>query len=197
MLRPGRGGGLPQSYGGGYSSPDLGGYGGTNNGSTYGGYSSSYKDKPRRSSNQTIVMQYLKQPIIWLALAAFVLFLTTMQYRGQRNWILRQLNVKTHKDAVNIVEDLREQIRKLQRERVTAHQDTTAKNTKTDQEYAALERENRKLQKERDELRVKYESPEKRTEATRIAAREDAWKKQVHLLQQAASRESRRATTEK
>jgi cyclophilin family peptidyl-prolyl cis-trans isomerase len=203
MLRAGRGGsansGLP-SYGG--AAPSYGGYNG--NGSAYGGFhgggggsNGSFKDKPRsrNGSNDPValVLDKLKQPWMWGVLAASFFFILTMQYRSQRNAILRELNVSSTKEALQRFQDTHSQKQNFERELFSKTSETKT----TAQKTAKLEVELRKVQKERDELRVKFESPDRRRDEIRLAAREEAWKKQVQVLQQATSKESRRAVMEK
>jgi hypothetical protein len=127
-----------------------------------------------------------------LVLAAFFFF-TTLRYRSQQRNVLHTLQANSLDEVVEGVERLREENRRWERG-IFAQKGTERE---THARYTALERSSRMLQKERDELRVKYESPERRNDELRIMNREEAWKQQVHLLQQATVREARRAAIEK
>lgn len=207
MLRPGRhsgGGGLPTShyeYGGGGQG------GGEYNyqqqqypsSSSYGGFGTSrgnatYKDKRRKN----IFVEYAKDPVVLLACATALFFLLTMHYRGKLNWLLRETGETSHKSVLSLIGDLKKLNQKFERENQALKNTQAQRQKRMEQDQDRLKKENRQLQKERDELRVKYEgNPEKQIEEARLRAREDAWKKQVQLLQQATSRESRRAVLEK
>jgi len=65
------------------------------------------------------------------------------------------------------------------------------------QQIEVTEQKNRALLKQVDELKMKHEGPEAEAERERADKREEAWIHQVQVLQQATSRESRRAVTEK
>lgn len=218
MLRPGRGGSLPTNYAGssvssttnggaygGYSGSHENGHGYSNGGgAAYGGYSSNayggygeFKDKPvRRRSNDpvSLVLSYLKQPTVLAILVAVVFFSSTVHYRGQRNRILRVLDVRSAKDAVREVTSLKDEHERLEGE---ASREVSRAEREAKVQVKRLEREKRELQKDLDELRAEYESPEKRSKRVRYETRENAWKKQVELLQEATAKESRRAATEK
>ena len=70
-------------------------------------------------------------------------------------------------------------------------------NNKYGDKHADLEKENRQLQKERDELRIKYEGPDKKEEEARLLMREKAFQEQVFMLQEATRKESRRTVLER
>lgn len=65
------------------------------------------------------------------------------------------------------------------------------------QKNGALETEKRSLVKQIEDLKAQHEGPDKEAEKARVKTREEAWKNQVELLQQATIRESRRAVSEK
>jgi hypothetical protein len=65
-----------------------------------------------------------------------------------------------------------------------------------------MEKENRRLQQERDQLRVQLETTPHGTvlsseEEARLQSREAAWRKQVYVLQNHTARESKRATLDR
>ena len=65
------------------------------------------------------------------------------------------------------------------------------------QKQTACDNDKRQLTKERDELRMKYLSPDKLAEQKRLVAREQKWREQVANLQAATAREARKAVTAK
>ena len=141
-----------------------------------------------------LILYYLKKPMVLAILVAFAFFSSTIHYRGQRNWILRVLQVRTTMDAVREVDFLKEEHERMEGDAANevsrAEREATIRVTR-------LEKENHQLQQERDELLAEYESPKTRSQQHRYEARESAWKKQVQLLQKATARESKRAATEK
>ena len=69
--------------------------------------------------------------------------------------------------------------------------------------YSIMERLNSKLHKEKEELRTNYEKKmmkefaARREEEDRLIAREEAFKSQIKVLQNAASREAQRSVEDK
>lgn len=72
-----------------------------------------------------------------------------------------------------------------------------------DERYSILERLNAKLHKEKEDLRTSYEKKtmkefsNRRAEEDRMVAREEAFKAQIQRLQDAASKEAKRAIIDK
>jgi hypothetical protein len=169
----------------------------------YGGYQSpahpqSFKDKalPRAgfvNRLRSCMMRFKIYPWVIFLTLTVIFFLLTIRYRSQQSRLLGEIQLNSVDEVIEAFSKLKEDNRKWERETFSqkgAEREAHAR-------YAALERSNRMLQKERDELRVKHESPERRNEELKIAAREQAWKHQVQLLQQATVREARRAASEK
>lgn len=168
----------------------------------YGGYGSpassqEFKDKalPPRGNRLRLAIWKCRMMSLSVPIAALTLLfmLSTFRYHTQQRHLLSTLPAKSLDHVVTIVSKLKDDNRKWEREIFTQK----GNERETHARYTALERSNRLLQKQVDELRVVYESPEKRNEELRVAAREDAWKDQVQLLQQATVREAKRAATEK
>lgn len=226
LRRAGRGGGdLPTTggsptngYGGGGSGGGYygNGYGGNNSG--YGGYtggandygagyggaavhmssdsSSSFKDKPSRRSGSGINVDWIfaKLREYWGVLLAILFFLQMMSYRSGHNQLLKTLqNAKHVKEATQTYRSLERQRDSLQKQLSISQESYKSMQQKT----SSLETEKRNLAQEVAGLKSKHESPERDAEKAKVKTREDAWKNQVQLLQQATSRESRRAVTEK
>jgi len=107
-------------------------------------------------------------------------------------------NSRIWNDIPNVVgdylDDLKSQLKKTEKQVSRKQKDAQRK---YQQELNQLERDNRFLQKERDELRVKYEGPDKVEEMARLHMRELAFQEQVELLQEATRRESRRTVLER
>eukprot|EP00934_Nitzschia_sp_Nitz4_P007473 Nitzschia sp. Nitz4//scaffold325_size20118//9160//10704//NITZ4_008702-RA/size20118-snap-gene-0.33-mRNA-1//-1//CDS//3329547899//7463//frame0 len=221
MLRQ-RGGpsGYPTNndYYGGYSgaaSPNYGGYqqgGNTYNAPSYGGYqggnnaygsaaqsSSSGEKYSRRRSNPSMAlgggaMNPMAILSITLGLFALVMLLLWNSARSRYNSILEELNVPTSKAALDLYQSLQTDLEVARSSKNRINRDTDRKYVKQQKE---LEAENRKLQKERDALTSKYESPERREQDARLLAREEAFQAQVERLQTATRRESKRAVLER
>jgi hypothetical protein len=217
MLRPKRGttGGLPTSSssgaGGGY------GYGGGYVGSPSLGVSrcnsddnGEYKDhKPRRRNNNAGIIGNLMhnvpsslQPLVdkvlepWVIslIVAVISFLLMISYRTAYHRILRAMNNSNNANqAIQLFQQIHnDKVRLESKETARLAHDKI-----TQAKITSLEQEKRTIQKERDELRIKHESPTKRNEEIRAVAREEAYKKQLLLLQRSTQRESRRAVHEK
>jgi hypothetical protein len=148
----------------------------------------------KRKREESPVLKYV------LILFSLLFFGTTLHYRGKYSGTLSKLNVKSLDEAVLIVtnaeRDKERWTKDLQRQRI----DQTGYKKKLDK----LEEENRKLQKEKDELRIKYETkppPQKLDSAAldpkKLASRANAMMKQIELLQNATQRESKRAVIDK
>jgi hypothetical protein len=207
MLRPGRGNvHLPTTYGGGGGGV---GYGGGDSGPGYGGYSSSTagngstygngREKSRSPRNRQGsfaldgVRNTLRNPGLYGYLLAFFFFICMLSYRSGQNQLLNLLDSKKFKDALVEIKAAKRQKENLQNQLNNARETQKVMAKK----QVEADGNNRKLQREMDELKTKHEGPERATEQLKVKTREEAWKNQVQLLQQATSRESRRAATEK
>lgn len=170
----------------------------------YGGYQSSsgppqtFKGKalPRVGfiSRLRIWMMRLKiYPWVLFLLLSTIFFLLATRYRAQQRHLLQEIQLSSVDEVIETFNRLKEDNRKWEREIFSQKGSEREAHAR----YSSLERSNRMLRKERDQLHAKYESPERRNEELKIAAREQAWKQQVQLLQEATVREARRAATEK
>jgi hypothetical protein len=169
----------------------------------YGGYQSptgsprfSFKDKalPGRALRlRRFLLTFTRSPWAFFLSTTFIFFVTTTRYRTRQRHLLEELQINSVEEVIAAFTKMKEDNRRWEREifaQKGAERETHAR-------YTALERSNRLLQKERDELRGKVESPERRNEELKIKAREEAWKQQIQLLREATVRESRRAAIEK
>lgn len=117
-----------------------------------------------------------------------------MNVRGKYNSILTEFDVRNAGALMDLYKDLQNDLKNAQQEKDRTVREANRKLNARQQE---LERENRLLQKERDELRVKYEGPDKEEEESRLQLREVAFQNQVELLQQATRKESKRNVLER
>jgi hypothetical protein len=191
------------------SGQAYGGYGGYSQQQQQQQYSGSFKDKPKfRSSSSSHgaameqalswMVQQLKRPISWITLLAALFFCFMMQYRGQVHWMLNELRVPSMQQVVDQFVATERRANNCQRD--LNQKQATERRLKDQMTY--YERENSKLQKEKNELMMKkeYNAATKERdleEIERLAARDDAWKEQVMLLQKSTKRESKRAAKEK
>jgi hypothetical protein len=171
---------------------------------SYGGYQSptappqSFKDKalPRYGFINRLriwMMTFRIYPWVLFLLLSVIFFLLATRYRMQQRHLLEEIQLNSVDEAIEAFARLKEDNRKWEREIFSQKGSEREAHAR----YSSLERSNRMLRTERDQLHAKYESPERRNEEMKIAAREGAWKHQVQLLQEATVRESRRAATEK
>ena len=190
---------------GGYSQQSYGGYSGGN--TMYGGVnnfpSSSGDDKySKRSSSRSMPsigsLMGTGSPLMLLciimALWSVAVMGLWMNVRGKYNSILTEFNVPNSDALMDLYKRLQTDLSTAQHEMDRSIRDTQVKLNGRQQE---LERENRLLQKERDELRVKYEGPDKEEEESRLQLREVAFQHQVELLQEATRKESKRNVLER
>jgi hypothetical protein len=222
----GGGDGLPMAHGGGgaggyssYSSSGSGGYGG------YGGYNSksnsggggniySGRSSSGRGNSLTGMLSLPQFPTSTLSILKLLIGLTLLWSAviGFWYWNLRSslstvlssipeanpLNSKILRNIPTVIDDylqdLQSKVESAERQ-VSVKQ--RAQQRKFQQELNEIERDNRFLQKERDELRVKYEGPDKVEELARLQGRELAFQEQVDLLQEATRKESKRTVLER
>lgn len=204
------GGGYSQNGGGGaayggynaHSQQSYGGYTGQSS-SMYGGSAMSSDDdnkhsKRRNSSFSSRFGSGFMSPVMLLCmtlgLMALIMLLMWTNVRGKYNTILKELELPNSKAVIDMYKSLQTDVAAANKKR-----DSTGRDMERDyaRRQKEMERENRLLQKERDELRVKYEGPDKKEEESRLLLREQAFQKQVALLQEATRKESRRTVLEK
>jgi hypothetical protein len=203
MLRN-RGGALPSHGGGG------GGGGGYDAGGSYGGFAGngggyngggdhmarSYANKDHRAASSSLLKK-LQNPTILSGICAACFFCMSLYYRSSANSILTGLGVANKQQALDLISSLHLEKNKWVKESEGSASQHLDGKRKFSQQLTTLERENKFLQKERDELRVKYEGPDKLEEQHRLELRDEALIEQVELLQAATRRESKRVVLEK
>lgn len=114
--------------------------------------------------------------------------------RSKYNSILKEFKAPNADALVDLYQRLQKDLANAQQEKARSVAEWKSKYASRQNE---LERENRLLQKERDELRVKYEGPDKVEEGSRLQLREEAFQNQVALLQAATRKESKRNVLER
>jgi hypothetical protein len=132
-----------------------------------------------------------------VGLGVFNLIVTGLWFttRSRYQSILGRLdNARDKESAIDSIQTLRREIRNSQRDSRRNDKDVKRKYAT---QLSTLERENRVFQKERDDLRVKFEGPEKKEEAARLLRREQAFQLQIGRLQRATRKESKRSVLER
>lgn len=148
----------------------------------------------RRSSysSKEILPSFVKNSTSWLALGLAVFILATGYYQSQFQWVTRELHVDSLEQVVQTYHELHNE--KISRKRSSSEMD---------ERYSIMERLNSKLHKEKEELRTNYEKKmmkefaSRREEEDRLISREEAFKSQIKVLQNAASREAQRSVEDK
>lgn len=215
--------GGPQGYYGGYSGGNNGyssngSYGGYNAGSQqgYGGYNagaaysspsmSGYaaapastdnkyaKSKRKSSSAMPVDNPVLVVILILLGLWSVAMLGLWMNVRGKYNSILTEFNVPNSNALMDLYKTLQSDLADIQRKKDREIRQNDKKFAGRESE---LQRQNKLLQKERDELLVKYEGPDKEEASERLQLREEAFQNQVELLQEATRKESKRNVLER
>lgn len=208
----GYGGGNAGGGSGGYSNSGYGGYTGGGHQQNYGGYSggnNAYGSSPSSSTSSVnkkyskhetgttfsmgkgnLIILYCVLTVLW---GAGVIG-SWYNVRTKRNTILAELNQPDLESILQMKKALEKDVSRIKRQQEDSIQDL---NNKYGDKHADLEKENRQLQKERDELRIKYEGPDKKEEEARLLMREKAFQEQVFMLQEATRKESRRTVLER
>jgi hypothetical protein len=212
----GNGSGSGSGSGNGSNSNGGGnaGYGGYSNGS-YGGYSAGYastttptptttEDKySKRKSSSTFSLPSLGSvfggnPLVLvcvlMGLWSILMMGFWMNVRVKYNSILKEFNAPNADSIVDLYKNLQSDLADAQQKKDKSVRENDRKKAVMQRD---LERETRRLQKERDELRVKYEGPDKEEEESRLQLREEAFQNQVALLQEATRKESKRNVLER
>lgn len=117
-----------------------------------------------------------------------------MYYRSVSNSLLHELGVANKAEAMEQKERFQSEISRWKKQVDTTKYEIQRKFST---QISQLEKDKRSIQKERDELLVKHESPEKIEEGTMLVAREEAWKEQVMMLQDYTRQESKRSVLDK
>jgi hypothetical protein len=187
-----------QSYGG--YNPGSGGGGGeqqNSNSSMYygGGVASQNNSKTNKPKNNNRNATMLLWACVGTGLWAFLMMGLWWNASGSYKEMLTMLNVQKGQDVLLLVDDLKEDVAEAKVK--TEQKDTKALEAKRGMELSKLEKEKRYLQKERDELRVKYEGPDKKEEESRVLLRDEAFKEQLDWLQESIKIESKRTVIER
>ena len=158
------------------------------------------KKKQARFNNSLVTLSrslFRPDKFFFACLFSVMFLLLALYYRSHYRQVLVQFKVSSMADAKRSWEKLEMDQRKLQREVLMAKEG----DKQLKQSIRELEKTNRELRKQQDEYKVQLDqkqvglaNPE---QAKRCEAREEAWAKQVYLLQNATQRESKRAVLER
>lgn len=179
-------------YNGGQQS-----YGGYNAGNTYSSHEQTQAsdDKYAKTKAPSImIVNPLVLLCVLLGLWSIGVLGLWMNVRSKYNSILSEFNAPNAGALLELYKSVQKDLVNAQQEKTRAAKEWKSKYTSRQEE---LERENRILQKERDELRVKYEGPDKEEEESRMLLREEAFQSQVALLQEATRKEAKRNVLER
>jgi hypothetical protein len=215
----GGGGGGGSNYYGNSGGPYASG------GANYGGYNSSsdmmmgmqdessdnkYHKKKQRNrllsfppttSNSTLGEMVVVVANVVFVVLALVFTILWLRVSGEHHGVIKQfhrVDVETNLDLKIMMSKLRDELKQAQRtDNKSARSFKTEMNRKYQPQINTLERENRYITKDRDELRLKHEGPGKKEEETRMKSREEAFIEQVGLMQQAIKKESKRTLLER
>jgi len=188
-------GGGSGSGGFGVGSGAAGGYGDSPYGASSNRSSIKGKKNKKRGYSSSFSLSFLWDKFILLIFLAIALGATTLYYRSRHNAILDKFHVQSIMDAVKSYDKMEKDKKRFQKEAASGtDQHRQFKNTIRD-----LEKQNRELKKAAQDVKVKYEASGGMglEESEKLKAREVGWRKQVQLLQNATSRESKRAVTER
>ena len=227
MLRPGKGtnGALPDYSASATAIPSgngQGGYGNAMNSSNayhssvnYGNgnanysrgefsrqYEDTFKDKHVRSKKPDVarfVLKFAKDPMAWASIAVALVFLLTVHYRGQRNWVLRSFHAPNVKDVLKIFRDTetrltncRDDVHRLKKSDYELH----TKITNLQGQITGVKAERDMIEKKLVDRKDHVVHAEHKEHIETLTARDYAWKEQVEVLQNATQRESKRSAAE-
>ncbi|KAG7342620.1 hypothetical protein IV203_020564 [Nitzschia inconspicua] len=132
--------------------------------------------------------------LVVLTVYGIVTTILFVSARGKTNRLLKQLDKTSVTAVIDYTHDLENRLTSTQRDLNRAKQEA---NRQDSQKIVTLQKENRLLQKQADDMRKKHESPEKQRQSQRWKERELAFSEQVEWLQAAARRESKRTVLER
>ena len=194
----------PDYYGGGYSGggssgQSYGGYGGGNdNNNMHGNNVTPSPSKYNKSRSGGIGGPDNMNTLFWACIGtglwALIMMLLWWNASSYHTELKTLLDVESIAEAKKMILMLQEDMSIAQERAEKEKRDYERKQAST---LNQLERDNRYLQKERDELRVKYEGPDKKEEETRMLLREEAFRDQLNTLIQATKKESKRSVLER
>lgn len=179
-------GGLGRSFSGSR------GYGGFHGGSS-SSIGSMYGDASKHSQKSRFGFSPLGYVSLGMAVVNVILTGLWMSSRGHYRSFVDGLNARDVKGAID-------KIKWAEREASIVRNEMMKERRDIDRRYPRikkLEQENVRWKKERDELRERYESLEKRKEDARLKQREPAYMHQISLMQQAIRKESKRTILER
>ena len=157
----------------------------------YRGYNGSSKYSKRYNLVGKSTLTYAA-----IGLAVFNVILTGMwlSSKGSYRSLLKTMNAKDVAGVISKIQWTEKQVAKIKNE--VASEERQAQ-SRYGPRIKQLERENKRWKSERDELRQKYESPEKKKDDARLKQREAAHLEQIEHLQRAIRKESKRTVLER
>jgi len=181
----GGGGGLGSSFS---SSRAYGGYSGGSSG-IRGIYGDTSKYNKKRNTG------YPPLALVAIGILVFNVILTGiwLSSRVRYRTLLKVFNAR---DVTGVIDKIKWTEREVSHVRHEMMKETRQMESRFPR-IKLLEKENKRWISERDELRDKYESPEKKKEGVRLKQREPAYLHQISLMQQAIRRESERTVLER
>ena len=150
---------------------------------------------------------FIRDPLLWFCLAVTLfLSITVLYYRNVHSTILKTFHISSSDQLIKIIDKANRESKRWKMESDHFSETVVQQRKETQQ----IEKITKDLRKEQDELRMEYEiqndddndnnnnnakqlTPE---EMEKLKQREQAWKKQVFLLQNSTQRESKREATE-
>lgn len=180
-----------RSHSSGDSLPTHGG-GGTVSSTGYGGYSNGGKyNKTKRTITGFSPLTYAA-----IGMVVFNVILTGlwMSSKGRYRSLLQEMNAKDVTSAIYKVQWTEKEVARV---RTQMAADERQAENRQGPRIKQLERENKRWKNERDQLKEKYESPQKKREESRFKKREPAYLEQIELMQRAMRKESRRTVLER
>jgi len=136
---------------------------------------------------------WMEHKFVVVSVLAALLFCTTLHYRGQSRKVLRQMNARNIQDLLSIMEKTERDKQRWQRE-AQSSQDMHQRMRESVKE---MDSRNRALMKEKNELQTKLSGGVTKEQEASLKQREEAWRKQVYVLQNATTRESKREAMER
>eukprot|EP00980_Cylindrotheca_fusiformis_P001198 scaffold328_cov130-Cylindrotheca_fusiformis.AAC.12 len=190
------------SAGGGYQGGSYGGYSGGNGyaaGAVYGGIDpdNKYASKRRSSTSSFPSLPMNPTQMACIALGFWALIATGMNWSksSQLKRIFKEAGrASTVEDVIDYLQNERRKaytVRKEAKDSIRDHTERHSTKVKTLQEQI------NELQKHKEELIAKHESPEKKEQMENIAWREAAYVEQVELLQARVRKDSKRMIVER
>ena len=152
------------------------------------------KKKRKQGGNDSSATIVLGVGLVFCMVYALVMTILFLSYRGKTNTMLKELDQPSVQAVMDHAADLKHKLASTERQLNRAKQETSRSES---QKIATLQKENRVLQQETQDLKQKYESREATKVQTKLRERDLAFSEQVEWLQAVTRRESKRAVLER